>query len=66
MIHNRMVKGGLIFSMGLVLFLHAMGIIQQSLGTVIIVGSIILMFYGFVELDGPNMLKKIFGKLGLK
>jgi len=66
MLHNRMIKGGLIFSIGLILFLHSMGIIEQSLGTIITIGSIVLMFYGFIELDGQNLLKKIFGKLGIK
>ena len=56
------VKGALIMLAGLILFLYATNIITIGLQTVIIIASLVLIVYGFIELDGYNKVMKLVNK----
>lgn len=56
---NKPLKGLITLSIGVVLFLHTTGIITRGLDMLIIIFSIVLILYGFVELDGPARIRKL-------
>lgn len=55
-------KGALIMLAGIILFLYATNIITIGLQTVIVLASLILIVYGFMELDGYNKVMKLVNK----
>lgn len=58
--HN--IKGMLVFIAGLILFLHVTNIVTIGLNLIILLASIILMVYGFIEMDAYNKLRRMFKK----
>lgn len=59
-------RGLIMFGVGLVLLLNQLGIIEHSFDAIIVIASVILMFYGFVEAHGYEYVHKFLGKLHKK
>jgi hypothetical protein len=59
---SNAVQGILLLLAGLVLILHVTGIITTSLNTIIFIGGVIMMLYGFMKIEGPHRLKELFKK----
>lgn len=55
-------KGLLFFIAGLILFLYVTNIITMGLQMVLLLGSIILMIYGFLEMNAYHRLMKLINK----
>ena len=54
--------GYLYIAIGLILFLHTLGIITTGLNYAIVIGSLILMGYGLVDIYGIDFFKKLYKK----
>jgi len=63
---NKTLKGLLILGTGLVLLLNTLGILTYGLNGLIVVGSIALMLYGFLEMDGYNKLHALLSRVKIK
>ncbi len=59
---SHSVKGLLFFISGVILFLYVTNIITMGLQMVILLASIILMIYGFIEMDAYHKLLKLVNK----
>ena len=59
---SRTVKGVLFFIAGLILFLYVTNIITLGLQMVLLLASIIIMIYGFVEMDAWHKVMKLINK----
>jgi len=56
------IKGLLSFIAGLILFLYVTNIITMGLQMILLLGAILLMIYGFVEMDAYRKLMKFVNK----
>ena len=61
---NHIIKGAIAFAIGLIFFLHTLGIMQQSLSTLIIIGSVLIMVYGLVELNAYSRFQAFMKRIG--
>lgn len=59
---SRTTKGLLFFIAGLILFLYVTNIITMGLQMVLLLASIIIMIYGFVEMDAYHKLMRLVNK----
>ncbi len=59
---SNTVKGALFFVAGLILFLYVTNIITMGLQMILLLASIIIMIYGFVEMDAYHKLMKLVNK----
>lgn len=59
---SKKAQGVLIMIIGLVLFLNALGFIDRGINCLIIICSLGLMIYGFVQADGYALVQKILRK----
>lgn len=59
---SHTIKGALFFAAGLILFLYVTNIITMGLQMILILASIILMIYGFVEMDAFRKIMKMINK----
>jgi hypothetical protein len=55
-------KGALLLVAGIVLFLYVTNIITAGLQMVILLASLVLMVFGFTEMDGYHKLMKLIKK----
>ncbi len=55
-------QGLVIMAIGIVLLLNAIGFIDRGLNSLIIIASIGLVIYGFIQADGPHFVKKLLKK----
>ena len=54
------IKNLMIFVFGIILLLHTLGFFTEGLEKTIIIIAIIMIVYGFIELDGPSKLMGLF------
>lgn len=59
---SNTVKGALFFLAGLILFLYVTNIITMGLQMILLLASIIIMIYGFVEMDGYRKIMRLINK----
>lgn len=52
-------KGLIIMLVGVVLLFHTLGIMRASLSLLIIIGSILMIGYGFMEANGPQLIRQL-------
>ena len=56
-------KGAFFLTIGIILFLYSVGIFKQSLHLVILIGSLILILYGFLLGDFLPKIKSTFSRI---
>ena len=59
---TRPAKGAALMLVGLLLFLYVTNIITVGLQLIFFLVSILLIAYGFVEMDGYNKMKRLLNK----
>lgn len=59
---SKTVKGLLFFISGLILFLYVTNIITIGLQMVLLLASIIIMIYGFIEMDAWHKIMKLINR----
>jgi|GEM_PF-6477169 hypothetical protein len=55
-------KGAFLMTAGIILFLYVTKIITASLEMIILLASILMIIYGFIEIGGYNKLMQLFNK----
>lgn len=59
---TRTLKGAFLMVAGIILFLYVTNIITASLQMILLLASIILIIWGFMEMDGYQKLMKLINK----